>query len=152
MTGDRRAMEVALQMAREAGNAGEIPVGAVLMKGETVIAREGNRTIRDQDPTAHAEMLVLRQAASRLSRREMQACTLYSTLEPCPMCAGAAVIARIGRVVYGAFDPQAGCAGSVYNLIEDPTFTNSARCEGGLMEAQCRELLDSFFSRHRGGT
>ena len=142
-------MKAALEQAKAALDAGEVPVGAVVVCGGNVIAAAHNEREALCDPTAHAEVLALRQAAKRLGRRRLGDCTLYVTLEPCPMCAGAIVMADVGSVVYGAADAQAGCAGSVYALPEDPAFGKKIPCMGGLMEGECREILDIFFSERR---
>lgn len=142
-------MKAALAQAKAALDAGEVPVGAVIVCDGEVIACAHNEREALCDPTAHAEVLALRRAATRLGRRRLSDCTLYVTLEPCPMCAGAIVMADVGSVYYGAADEQAGCAGSVYALPEDPAFGKKIPCMGGLMEADCREVLDTFFSGRR---
>ena len=143
-------MKAALDQAKAALDAAEVPVGAVLVCDGQVIAAAHNEREACLDPTAHAEVLALRRAAKRLGRRRLSDCTLYVTLEPCPMCAGAIVMADVGSVVYGAADAQAGCAGSVYALPEDPAFGRKIPCMGGLMEGECREILDRFFRERRG--
>lgn len=144
-------MRAALTQARQALALGEVPVGAVVACGEKVIAAAHNERERTGDPTAHAEVLALRRAAAKLGRRRLRDCTLYVTLEPCPMCAGAAVMAQIGAVYFGAADPRCGCGGSVYALTEDAAFGAVAPCMGGLLEAECREMLDAFFADRRKG-
>lgn len=144
-----RSMRLALEEAARAAALGEIPVGAVILRGEEVIARAHNRCLAEGDPTAHAEMLALREAAKALGRRYLEDCALYVTMEPCPMCAGALSMARIGSVYFGAFDREQGCAGSVYSLLEDPAFFHFARCTGGILEADCRALLQGFFREKR---
>ena len=144
-----RYMQAALEQAKAALDAGEVPVGAVVVCGGEVIAAAHNEREALIDPTAHAEVTALRQAARKLGRRRLPDCTLYVTLEPCPMCAGAIVMADVGKVYYGAPDETAGCAGSVYALPEDPAFGRKIPCSGGLMEAACKQILDVFFEERR---
>ena len=146
---DRAMMALALEQARLAGAAGEIPVGAVVACGDAVIAVGHNRRELDGDPTAHAEVVAIRAAARTLGRRRLSDCTLYVTLEPCPMCAGAIVMAGLNRVVYGADDPQQGCAGSVYRITEDPAFSHYCPADGGVMAAESAALLAAFFREAR---
>lgn len=146
---DEHAMRMALDEAYAALDEGEVPVGAVVMRAGNVIARAHNRRERDHDPTAHAEVLALRAAAAALEDWRLNDCTLYVTLEPCPMCAGAIVSARVGRVVYGAYDGQRGCCGSVYRLPEDPAFNAFTCCTGGVLERECALVMDEFLRRHR---
>ena len=143
-------MEQALAEARKALAEGETPVGAVLMRGEKVLWVDHNRREQRHDPTAHAEMLCLRHGAERLGDWRLADCTLYVTLEPCPMCAGAMVMSRLGRCVYGAADPEKGCCGSVYDLPADPALMSDTRWTAGVREEECRELLRSFFQHKRG--
>lgn len=145
-----KMMRAALEEAKEALGEGEVPVGAVVVCGGKVIASAHNEREALCDPTAHAEVLALRRAAKKLGRRRLSGCTLYVTLEPCPMCAGAIVMSEVDRVVFGAYDPQAGCAGSVYSLPEDPAFMRSIPCSGGLLEEECAELMNAFFDSRRG--
>ena len=147
---EERMMALALEQARLALAAGEIPVGAVIARGDAVIAAAHNRRELDQDPTAHAEVVAIRQAARALGGRRLTGCTLYVTLEPCPMCAGAIVMAGLDRVVYGASDPQQGCTGSVYRITEDPAFSHFCLADGGVLAEECRALLESFFRGARG--
>ena len=142
-------MALALEQAQLGYAAGEIPVGAVIARGEEVIATGHNRRELDGDPTAHAEVVAIRAAAKALGRRRLNGCTLYVTLEPCPMCAGAIVMAGLDRVVYGAADPAQGCTGSVYRITEDPAFTHYCPADGGVLEAECRQLLEEFFGGMR---
>lgn len=146
---DEHAMRMALDEAHAALDEGEVPVGAVVMRAGNVIARAHNRRERDHDPTAHAEVLALRAAAAALEDWRLNDCTLYVTLEPCPMCAGAIVSARVGRVVYGAYDEQRGCCGSVYRLPEDPAFNAFTCCTGGVLERECALVMNEFLRRHR---
>lgn len=147
---EERMMALALEQARLALAAGEIPVGAVIARGDAVIAAAHNRRELDRDPTAHAEVVSIRQAARALGGRRLTGCTLYVTLEPCPMCAGAIVMAGLDRVVYGASDPQQGCTGSVYRITEDPAFSHFCPADGGVLAEECRALLESFFRGARG--
>jgi len=142
-------MRAALGEAKAALAAGEVPVGAVVACGGEIIALAHNEREVLCDPTAHAEVLALRRAAKRLGRRRLSGCTLYVTLEPCPMCAGAIVMSGVDRVIFGAYDREAGCAGSVYCLPEDPAFSHAAPCLGGLMGAECTQMLDAFFADRR---
>ena len=142
-------MREALALAREAEAAGEVPVGAVLVKEGAVIARGRNRPIGACDPTAHAEIEALRAGAAALGNYRLTGCTLYATIEPCSMCAGALVHARIARLVYGAADPRAGAAGSVFNIVAARELNHQVTVTAGLLEAECRELLQAFFRRRR---
>ena len=144
-------MELALKQAKAALSEGEIPVGAVLMKGTAVLWADHNRREQAHDPTAHAEMLCLRNGAEKLGDWRLKDCTLYVTLEPCPMCAGAMMMSRLGRCVYGASDPEKGCCGSVYDLPADPALGSDTRWTAGAREAECAELLDRFFRQRRKG-
>ena len=143
-------MREALKLAREAQMAGEVPVGAVVVCKEKIIACARNERETSGDPTAHAEVLALRHAAEALGTRRLEGCTLYVTLEPCPMCAGAIVMAGIDAVFFGAYDPRCGCAGSLYDLPEDASFGRVCPCSGGLLEAECRLALNAFFDLRRG--
>lgn len=143
-------MQQALDEARKALETGEVPVGAAVVCGNEVISLAHNEREATGDPTAHAEVLAIRRAAKKLGRRRLTGCTLYVTLEPCPMCAGAIVMAELDGVYYGAADRTAGCAGSVYAIPEDPAFGRRIACMGGLLEGECQEILDSFFGERRG--
>ena len=149
MNRDERMMRLALEQAQAARDAGEIPVGAVIALGDEVIALGHNRRELDGDPTAHAEVVAIREAAKRLGGRRLSGCTLYVTLEPCPMCAGAIVMAGLQRVVYGAADPKQGCTGSVYRITEDPAFTHYCPADGGVLADECAAVLDEFFEGKR---
>ncbi len=142
-----------MSIAREAALAGEVPVGAVIVAGglrpNEVLARVGNRMIRDRDATAHAELLALRQAIRVLGNGRLETCTLYVTLEPCAMCAGAMVLARVGRVVFGAWDDKAGMAGSVGDLLRHPRLNHRPQVQGGVLGEECGELLSRFFAERR---
>ena len=142
-------MHLALEEARIAAAEGEIPVGAVLVKNGEVIARAHNRRENDHDPTAHAEVLCMRQAARVLGDWRLRGCTLYVTLEPCPMCAGAMVMSQLSRCVYGAADDKQGCCGSVYDLPGDPALGSQTQWQSGVMAEACGELMRSFFSNKR---
>lgn len=146
---DETMMRFALEEARIAFDEGEIPVGAVLARGEEVVARAHNRRENDCDPSAHAEILAMRAAARQTGRWRLSGLTLYVTLEPCPMCAGAMAVSGVARVVFGARDGQYGCAGSVYRLTEDPAFPHFCPADGGLMEEECALLLSAFFQARR---
>ena len=148
---DQDYMALALAEARAAAEAGEIPVGAVLVRDGEILARTGNRRETDRDPTAHAEILALREGARRLGDWRMTGCTLYVTLEPCPMCAGALVMSQLDRCVFGAYDSERGCCGSVYDLPGDPALKGRTRWRAGVMGEACRAALDSFFAGLREG-
>jgi tRNA(adenine34) deaminase len=143
-------MEMALVEARAARDRGEVPVGAVAVSGERVIGRGRNRTVELQDPVAHAEILALREAARALGSWRLLGVTLYSTLEPCAMCSGACVLARIERLVYGADDPKAGMSGSLATLPQDPRLNHRVEIVRGILATECGELLRSFFRDRRG--
>jgi tRNA(adenine34) deaminase len=142
-------MKMALVEARRAAEQGEVPVGAVLVVGDEVIASAGNEREQRHDPTAHAEMVVLRAAAERLGGWRLREATLYVTLEPCAMCAGAIVLARIKRLVYGPDDPKAGAAGSIFNIVDHPALNHHPEVRAGLMETECAALLREFFENRR---
>ena len=146
---DLRWMSAALAAARTASAAGDVPVGAVVVRGDDAISRAVNRTVRDRDPTAHAELLAIRSASALLGRWRLDDCTLYVTLEPCAMCAGATVLARIARVVLGAWDAKAGMAGSVEDLLRHPRLNHRPEVASGVLEAECAALLREFFSARR---
>ena len=146
---DERMMRLAIEEARSAGRRGDVPIGAVVARGEDVLARAGNARERDRDPTAHAEVLALRQAAAALESWHLEGCTLYVTLEPCAMCSGAAVLSRLDRVVFGAEDPKAGFAGSLGDLVRDPRLNHSVGVTVGVLGDECGELLRAFFAERR---
>ena len=143
---DEGAMCLALLEAAGAPEHGDVPVGAVIVVGGLVIASRHNERERDTDPTAHAELLALRDAAAHLGRWRLNEATMFVTLEPCPMCAGALVAARLGRLVFGASDPRAGACGSVYNLCSDPRLNHEFPVEGGVMAEEAGTLLTTFFA------
>ena len=145
-------MDQALACARHAAAEGEVPVGAVLVHEGVVLASGHNRPIQDHDPSAHAEMVVLRQAAGRVGNYRLPGTTLYVTLEPCAMCAGAIIHARVTRLVFGASDPKAGAVHSVYDLIAQPRLNHRVAWRGGVRGSECAELLRDFFRSRRRGT
>ena len=149
MEADFHYLGEALEQARAALAAGEVPVGAVLVGEGRVLARAYNRPISLNDPTAHAEVLVLREAAARLGNYRLPGTTVYVTLEPCIMCVGALVQARVARLVFGAPDPKGGACISLYRLPEDPRLNHRLEVTGGVREAECRELLQEFFQARR---
>ena len=144
-------MALALEEARAAADRGEVPVGAVVVQGAQVLARAGNRTRELADPTAHAEMLAIRIACQEIGSERLIDCDLYVTLEPCPMCAGALVGARVSRIVFGAYNDETGCATSLINLADLPGARTSVTVLGGVLETQCVRQLKSFFQIRRGG-
>jgi tRNA(adenine34) deaminase len=146
---DDNAMRIALDQARNAWLVGEVPVGAVIMRAGQVIATGYNRPITEHDPTAHAEIVALRHAATLLANYRLPECELYVTLEPCAMCAMAMMHARLKRVVFGAFDPKTGAAGSVVNLFDQPLLNHHTRLVGGVMEGACGDVLREFFAERR---
>lgn len=142
-------MRAALEEARSAAAAGEVPVGAVVVQRGAIIGRGQNCVLRDLDPTAHAEMAALRAAARALGNYRLAECSIYVTLEPCAMCAGAMVHARLERLVYGAADPKAGAAGSVLGVINHPRLNHVMEASGGVLAEECGELLRGFFHERR---
>ena len=143
-------MEQAISLARRAAALGEVPVGAVLVRADEVLGEGYNCPISACDPTAHAEIVALRQASARVGNYRLPDSTLYVTLEPCPMCAGAIVHARLQRVVFGACDPRAGAGGAVFNLLQAEQLNHRVEIAAGLAEDVCGELLREFFRRRRG--
>lgn len=143
------AMDLALREAHKALEQKEIPIGAVIMHNGVVIGRGYNRTENLQDPTAHAEILAITAAADYLHSRRLEDCTLYVTLEPCPMCAGAIVQARIPTLVFGAFDPKAGACGTLYNIVQDKRLNHRTQVISGICESLCASLLTDFFTMLR---
>lgn len=146
---DRAWMERALELARVAGELGEVPVGAVIVHEGRVVGEGHNLTVTEADPTTHAELVAIRKAAAALGDWRLLDCTLYVTLEPCAMCAGAVVLARIPRVVYGARDPKAGMVDSLGNLLRDVRLNHRCEVTGGVLEVESGELLKSFFRARR---
>ena len=149
MDSDIGFMQEALEEARAAAAAGEVPVGAVLTLEGRVIARSGNRTIRDCDPTAHAEIIVLREAARAVDNYRLADTTLYVTIEPCSMCAGAMIQARIARLVYGANDPKGGAVRTYFQVLSNPSLNHQVEITAGVLAAECAEMIQSFFARRR---
>ncbi|MBI5660373.1 MAG: tRNA adenosine(34) deaminase TadA [Nitrosomonadales bacterium] len=142
-------MRAALELARQAEAAGEVPVGAVVVKEGAIVGRGFNAPISRRDPSAHAEMMALRDAALNLDNYRLVGCELFVTLEPCVMCVGAMFHARIARVVYGARDPKTGAAGSVFNLFTTSQLNHHARIEGGVLAEECGKVLSDFFAARR---
>jgi tRNA(adenine34) deaminase len=149
MISDTEAMEAALAEARLARETGEVPVGAMIVHDGQIVARGQNRVLRDNDPTAHAEMVALRIAARAIGNYRMNGCTLYVTLEPCAMCAGAMIHARLDRLVFAATDPKAGAAGSVLAVLNHPQLNHQMQIEHGILADEAAELLRGFFRERR---
>jgi len=149
MISDLEAMQAAFAEARLAAEAGEVPIGAVVVYGGAIIARGQNHVLRDLDPTAHGEIVALRAAAAALSNYRLNGCTLYVTLEPCAMCAGAMIHARLDRLVFAAADPKAGAAGSVLSVLNHPQLNHQMLVEQGILAEESGELLRSFFRERR---
>src|SRR5690242_18639331 len=149
---DDLCMAAALEEAGAAARAGEVPVGAVIARGEDIVARGNNGTVREQDATAHAEMAAIRAASAALGTWHLGGCTLYVTLEPCAMCAGAIVLARLDRVVFGAWDEKAGMVGSVDDLLRHPRLNHRPEVLGGVRSDASAEYLRQFFDRRRAAT
>ena len=149
MTAEERYMEQALALAQEAAAAGEVPVGCVIVRGGEIVGRGRNRREEEQNALLHAEVAAIAEACRTLHSWRLSDCDLYVTLEPCPMCAGAIVQARVGRLVYGAANPEQGCAGSLYRVTEDPAFPHFCPADGGVLAGDCQELLEGFFRRRR---
>ena len=146
---DDEAMQAALDEAVGAEVAGEVPIGAVVVRDGVIIARGQNRVLRDNDPTAHAEVVALRGAAAAIGNYRLSDCTLVATLEPCAMCAGALIHGRVERLVYGAADPKAGAAGSVLSVVNHPALNHQMTVQGGVMAQESASLLRGFFQRRR---
>ncbi len=149
MPSDEKYMRLALEHAEEAARCGEVPIGAVLVKDDAVIAADRNRREEFMDATAHAEILVIRRAGEALGGWRLSGCTLYVTLEPCPMCAGAMVLARLDRLVYGAADPKSGAAGTLYDLVNDPRLNHRLSVSCGILTGDCASVLQKFFRERR---
>jgi tRNA(adenine34) deaminase len=146
---DERMMRLALEAAEDCLGSGDVPVGAVISRDGEMLVAAGNARERMQDPTAHAEVLALREASDIADSWRLDGCTLYATLEPCAMCAGAIVLARLDRVVFGATDPKAGFAGSLGNILRDERLNHRVALTGGLLEEECGELIRAFFRDRR---
>jgi tRNA(adenine34) deaminase len=146
---DHEAMQAALDEARLAAAAGEVPIGAVIVCEGSILARAQNRVLRDLDPTAHAEIVALRATASALGNYRLSGCTLYVTLEPCAMCAGAMIHARIDRLVFAAADPKAGAAGSVLSVLNHPQLNHQMQVDQGILAEESSTLLRTFFRERR---
>ena len=146
---DAEGMRAALALAREASARGEVPVGALLVQGNRTLVAAHNETVLRNDPTAHAEFLAVTRGLALLGADRLPDATLYVTLEPCAQCAGAIVLAKVGRVVFGAYDPKAGMAGSVGDLLRHPRLNHRAEVVGGVLEVECSALLKEFFAGRR---
>jgi tRNA(adenine34) deaminase len=146
---DQEAMQAALAEARLSAEAGDVPIGAVVVSDGAIIARGENRVLRDLDPTAHAEIVALRAAAAAIGNYRLTGCTLYVTLEPCAMCAGAMIHARLDRLVYAAADPKAGAAGSVLSVLNHPQLNHQMQVEQGILADEAADLLRNFFRERR---
>jgi tRNA(adenine34) deaminase len=149
MTEDERWMEYAVKEAELAYRRKEVPIGAVLVRDGRILGKGYNQIESLQDPTAHAEMIAITAAAAGLGSRRLEGCTMYVTLEPCAMCAGAIVLARVPRLVYGAPDPKAGACGTLYNIVQDERLNHRVELAGGVLEERCGGLLKDFFSKVR---
>jgi tRNA(adenine34) deaminase len=152
LAADEQYIRNALDLARDGAKRNEVPIGAVVVRDGTIIAAATNRTVRDQDPTAHAELLAIREASSKLDRWRLDDCTLYVTLEPCAMCAGAIVLSRMKRVVFGAWDEKAGMAGSVGDLLRHPRLNHRPEVRAGVLAEECARVLEDFFRDQREAT
>jgi tRNA(adenine34) deaminase len=146
---DAEWMELALEQAALAGQAGEVPVGALVIKDGEIIGRGHNRNLLDNDPTAHAEIVALREAAARLGNHRLSGCLMITTIEPCSMCAGALIHARIARLVYGAADIKAGAVGSVLEVLNHPRLNHRMEVTRGILGDRCSEIIQDFFRRKR---
>jgi tRNA(adenine34) deaminase len=149
---DAAWMELALEQARKGAEAGEVPIGALVIKNGQIVGQGHNRNLLDNDPTAHAEIVAMRQAAATLGNHRLPGCEIFVTIEPCAMCAGAMVHARIARLVYGAADPKAGAVSSVLQVINHPRLNHKMEITSGVLADQCAELLQDFFRKKRMGS
>jgi len=146
---DERFMRMAIEAARIAEDNGDVPIGAVIVYKDQIIGKAYNQREQLKDPTAHAEIIALTQAAAALENWHLNGCTMYVTLEPCPMCAGALVLSRMDRLVYGCSDPKTGACGSLYNIVDDERLNHRLEVSSGVLAGECREQLQSFFERRR---
>lgn len=149
---DAAWMRLALEQAREAEKAGEVPVGALVIKDGAIMGQGQNRNLRDNDPTAHAEIVALRQAAAALGNHRLSGCQMFVTIEPCAMCAGAMVHARIARLVYGATDPKAGAVSSILQVVNHPQLNHMMEIKAGVLAEECSAVLQDFFRKRRTGS
>ncbi|WP_268898751.1 tRNA adenosine(34) deaminase TadA [Brevibacillus migulae] len=149
MDNHERFMQAAMEEAKKAAEIGEVPIGAVIVRDGEIVGRGYNLRETRKDPTLHAEMIAIREASERLGGWRLIGCTLYVTLEPCPMCAGAIVQSRVEQVVYGAADPKAGCAGTLMDLLNEPRFNHQVPVVSGVLGEECGQLLKDFFRRLR---
>ena len=149
LASDEQYIRNALDLARDAAKRNEVPIGAVVVRSGAIIAAATNRTVRDQDPTAHAELIAIREASAKLDRWQLDDCTLYVTIEPCAMCAGAIVLARVKRVVFGAWDEKAGMAGSVGDLLRHPRLNHRPEVRAGVLAEECGRVVEDFFAAQR---
>ena len=152
LASDEQYVRNALDLAREAARRNEVPIGAVVVREASIIAAAANRTLRDQDPTAHAEVLAIRDASAKLDRWRLDDCTLYVTVEPCAMCAGAIVLSRMKRVVFGAWDEKAGMAGSIGDLLRHPRLNHRTEVRAGVLANECAKMIEDFFKSQRSST
>jgi tRNA(adenine34) deaminase len=146
---DQDFMQLAMEEARLAAEAGEVPIGAVLVQGDKVLARAGNRTIRDCDPTAHAEIVAIREASRAVNNYRLSGTTLYVTLEPCAMCAGAIIQARVPRVIYGADDPKGGAVRTCFAVLSNPKLNHQVETTAGILAEESASVLQKFFTTRR---
>ena len=146
---DEQFMRNAMAIAHDGTRQNEVPIGAVIVRGGSIVAGANNRTVRDQDATAHAEMIAIRDASAELDRWRLDDCTLYVTLEPCAMCAGGIVLSRLARVVFGAWDPKAGMAGSLGDILRHPKLNHTPEVLGGVLEDECAAIITEFFESRR---
>jgi tRNA(adenine34) deaminase len=152
MREDAAWMQIALEQARRAAELGEVPIGALVIKDGVIIGQGHNRNLLDNDPTAHAEMVALRQAAAQFGNHRLVGCEMVVTIEPCAMCAGAMIHARLARLVYGASDPKAGAAGSVLQVLNHPRLNHKLQITPGILNDKCSEILKKFFRARRSAS